>query len=308
MNTYSFPRVSVLMLTRNHAPFINKAIQSVQAQTLQDWELLIGEDDSTDDTGLIAGSAAALDPRISVYSSTDSALGFHRNFARILSEARAPYVAFLEGDDWWSEPRKLELQVTLLESNHQFSFCGGRTRVFDQRSHPCSDSDSIGPLPNQVRLSFEDLIRSYSFHFSSIMMRTSCVNLPDWIFHQYCLDRPLYLLAATYGDAGVIDSELSVYRLHEGGVWAPLSPLEKASRSHRLFSTFCRYFPSYRSCFRRTLSHVLWSYLGTSLRVRNRLESISIFLMAVFAAPGLRIIEHPRLTLGVVARIILSFR
>jgi glycosyltransferase involved in cell wall biosynthesis len=300
------PLVSVLMLTRNHGPYIPKAIASVQAQSLKAWELLIGEDGSTDTTAIIAHAAAAGDHRIRVFNSSCVALGFHRNFERLLEAAQARYVAFLEGDDWWCEPRKLELQVALLEQDTTLSFCGGRTRVLDQRQALSqTPTREIGPPAGRHRLDFEQLIDGYSFHFSSVLMRRKAVELPGWIFHQYCLDRPLYLLAACHGEAGVVDACLSVYRLHQGGVWASLSPLQQSRRSRALFAVFCCQFPRrYRRRFRLSLSHILWSYLAEAIRQRLRWQTLAILVMGVQAAPRLRLLRQPRPTLGSLARVL----
>lgn len=304
------PRVSVLMLTHNHGAYLQQAIASVQAQSLQAWELLIGEDGSSDDTGRIAREAALADARIRVFDSPGGALGFHHNFARLLAASRAPYVAFLEGDDWWSEPRKLALQLALLDQDPSLAFCGGRTRVIDQRAsrspaapESCMGPASIGPAPGCRRLCLADLIEAYSFHFSSVLMRRQVVALPAWIYGQYCLDRPLYLLAARHGDAGVIEAELSVYRLHGGGAWAPLTPLQKARRSDALFQAFYRHFPRFhRRRFHRVLSHIHWSYLAAALQERQRREALRILSMAVVAAPVLRLLQNPRLTASALMR------
>lgn len=320
------PAVSVLMLTHNHGPYLQAAIASVQAQTLQTWELLIGEDGSTDHTARLAHEAALADARIRVFESPDGPLGFHRNFARLVKAAQAPYIAFLEGDDWWSEPRKLDLQVALLDRDSSLALCGGRTLVLDQRhfSKPprlCSGIDQaqpqelpdvsgsadqqIGPPPGCLRLGFEQLIGSYSFHFSSVLMRRDALQLPDWIFSQYCLDRPLYLLAALRGDAAVLDLFVSVYRLHQGGVWAPLSPLQRARRSRALFGAFCRHFPfRYRRRFRLALSHILWSYLADAIAQRRRWQTLAIVCMGVEAAPGLRLLRQPKPTAGSLWRVL----
>lgn len=297
------PQVSILMLTHNHAPFLADAIASVQAQSLRAWELLIGEDHSSDDTAVIAAKAAAADARIRVFSSPSGALGFHRNFARLLAAALAPMVAFLEGDDWWSEPRKLEFQVSLLEADSTLALCGGRTRIIDQRAGQDASAGCIGPAAGQQRLRLADLIDAYSFHFSSVMIRRSAVELPDWIYQQYCLDRPLYLLAALHGDAGIIDADLSIYRLHAGGAWAPLTPLQKAKRSCSLFHTFCLHFPAnLQRRFRRSLSHILWGYLAVALQNKQRRQAFEILALGVKAAPGLRLLEQPRITAGALLR------
>lgn len=300
------PLVSVLMLTRNHGPYIPKAIASVQAQSLKAWELLIGEDGSTDTTAIIAHAAASSDRRIRVFTSPGGSLGFHRNFERLLEAAQAPYVAFLEGDDWWCEPRKLELQVELLDQDSSLAFCGGRTLVLDQRQGPhLSPTREIGPPAAIRRLHFDQLIDSYSFHFSSVVMRREAVQLPDWIFHQYCLDRPLYLLAARHGDAGVLHQPLSVYRLHPGGVWASLTPLQQARRSNALFAVFCRNFPTrYHRVFRLALTHILWSYLAEAIRQRLRWQTLAILIMGVQAAPVLRLFRRPLPTFGSLVRVL----
>ena len=296
------PLVSVLMLTRNHGAFLQQAIDSVLAQTLFDrCELLIGEDGSTDQTAAVAWAAAAAYPgRIWVFESVAGPLGFHRNFERLATAARGIFVAFLEGDDWWSDPSKLERQVQLLQRQPELAFCGGRTRIFDGRELSSGqDFQEIGPAGQASSLSFTDLIGSYSFHFSAVLMRRTALELPAWIFGQYCLDRPLYLLAARHGPAGVIDRCMSVYRLHGGGVWSPLGPLAKACRSQQLFTTFTRVFERrYRRCFRRSLSAILWSYLAEALRSGQGQQAALILAMAVRASPWQRLWRQPRLTLG----------
>jgi glycosyltransferase involved in cell wall biosynthesis len=281
------PQISVLMLTRNHAPFIGQAIASVQDQTL--WpqlELLIGDDDSCDGTTEIVTVAAAQDPkRIRVWTSPQGALGFHRNFARLLAAARAPYVAFLEGDDWWCDPDKLALQVAMLTASPELAFCGCRTRLWPEPGE-------IGPPPGSLRLGFADLVRGYSFHTSSVLMRRSAVALPPWIFNQYCLDRPLYLLAACHGDAGVLDRVTSVYRQHPGGVWSSLTPLQQARRSAALFAVMAQAFgPERAPLFGQALGPILSSYLERALGQGRRREAVAILVLLLRSgtwAPGLR--------------------
>jgi len=311
------PKVSVLMLTHNHAQFINDAISSVYRQTIfSHTELLIGEDASSDATARLCDQAQHRDPnRIKVMSSPGGPLGFHRNFARLLALARAPYVAFLEGDDWWIDPTKLEQQLSLLEAKPHLAFCGSHTRVVDQRSRRMAEVGSqpadgrIGPPPGMDELDFQDLIGSYTFHFSSVLMRREAVQLPHWIYQQYCLDRPLYLLAATKGAAGVIGAETSAYRLHDGGVWAPLSPLEKAKRSRDLFRTFCRYFPKvYRSKFDLALHGILMGYLAESLRLQTKSQTARLLAMSIWACPYQALFRQHRFTIGMMRLLVMPRR
>lgn len=281
------PQISVLMLTRNHVRFIGQAIASVQAQTL--WpqlELLIGDDASSDGTTAIVAAAAEQHPqRIHAWLSPQGALGFHHNFARLLAAAKAPYVAFLEGDDWWCDPNKLQRQLAMLAASPELAFCGAHTRLWP-------GPGQIGPAPGVSRLGFAELVAGYTFHTSSVLMRRSAVELPSWIFDQYCLDRPLYLLAAQHGDAGVVDGVMSVYRQHPGGVWSSLTSLQQARRSAALFVAMARAFgPERAPLFRQALGPILCSYLDRALSQGRRREALAILLLLLrpaARAPGLR--------------------
>lgn len=95
------PLVSVVMPVRNRPDRVLRAIASVQAQTLQRWELLIVDDGSTDDTPAVLHGAAQGDPRIRVFHQEWGGVCAARN--RGLAEARAGYVAFLDSDNTWRE-------------------------------------------------------------------------------------------------------------------------------------------------------------------------------------------------------------
>lgn len=107
------PVVTVLTPTFQHAAFIGSCIQSVRAQTVRDWEMVVVDDGSEDGTPEIAESFH--DPRIHVLSRPhEGVAGLGRSYALALARSRSPYVAILEGDDAWP-PTKLEYQLPLFE-------------------------------------------------------------------------------------------------------------------------------------------------------------------------------------------------
>lgn len=119
-------QVSILSPAYNHAAYLPDCISSVLKQNFQDWEMILVDDGSTDDTYALAQAWAEKDPRIRVY--TQQNVGIHRlaetyNFA--LGLARGKYIALLECDDVW-EPWKLELQVPLMENRPELVLCYGR--------------------------------------------------------------------------------------------------------------------------------------------------------------------------------------
>lgn len=113
--------VSVICPSYNCSHLIGDTIRSVQRQSYADWELIVVDDVSTDETDRIVASFAASDPRIRFFrNDVNSGTAVSRN--RALREARGRWIAFLDSDDLW-EPDKLEKQIRFMEENgHSFSY------------------------------------------------------------------------------------------------------------------------------------------------------------------------------------------
>ena len=110
------PKVSVITPAYNSSLFIEDTIKSVQAQTFEDWELIIVDDCSTDKTYDLAKSYALLDNRIIVLQNCkNSGVASSRNKA--LDYAKGNFIAFLDSDDLWL-PDKLEKQIEFMEKNN----------------------------------------------------------------------------------------------------------------------------------------------------------------------------------------------
>lgn len=109
--------VSIIMPSYNTAPYIKKTIRSVLNQTYEDWELLIVDDCSTDNTDEVL--AEIHDPRIRIFKNEcNSGAAVSRN--RALREAKGQWIAYLDSDDLWM-PEKLEKQIKFMES-HGYAF------------------------------------------------------------------------------------------------------------------------------------------------------------------------------------------
>lgn len=109
------PLVSVLMITYNHAEYLAEAIDGIVSQQCDfPFELVIGEDASTDETRKIALDYQRRYPEIIRVIHSAANVGMNANGARVFSRARGEYVAYCEGDDYWCSPHKLARQVTLI--------------------------------------------------------------------------------------------------------------------------------------------------------------------------------------------------
>lgn len=120
-------KVSVVIPAYNAARFVTAAIDSVLAQTVQDFEILVVDDGSTDSTREVLARYDS--PKVQYLYKPNGGVSSARNFG--IEKARGKYIAFLDADDLWM-PEKLEKQVTLLESNEEIGLCYAATEKVDE--------------------------------------------------------------------------------------------------------------------------------------------------------------------------------
>jgi glycosyltransferase involved in cell wall biosynthesis len=128
------PKVSVCMMTYNHERFIAQAIESVLEQkTSFDLELVIGEDCSTDGTRKIVAEYARKYPEKIKAMFRETNLGMTANGIQTLRECRGRYIALLEGDDYWTDPLKLQKQVDFLDVHPTCTACAATVTKYTMR-------------------------------------------------------------------------------------------------------------------------------------------------------------------------------
>jgi glycosyltransferase involved in cell wall biosynthesis len=225
--TMSAPLVSVCMITYNHEPYLREAIESVLAQQASfDFELVIGEDCSPDRTREIALEFQQAHPDVVRVLPNTARLGAMKNFERTLAACRGQYLAFLEGDDFWTSPQKLQRQVNVLEAHSDISVvfhpvhmvpeaAQGEVQLFPRRETP-------------QRTSIRDLLSGIYAHTASIMVRNPhLARLPAWLHESYMADWPFLILCARKGDIYCIPEPMATYRQTGGGIWSSLSHMEQ---------------------------------------------------------------------------------
>lgn len=125
------PRVTVLMLTFNRPQFISRAIESIQRQTVQDWELIVVHDGPNEEIAGILREWERREPRVRYFRRLEKGnIAQANNFG--LRQAQGQYVAVLDDDDYWAEPDKLERQIAFLDGNRDYVACGGGAITIDQ--------------------------------------------------------------------------------------------------------------------------------------------------------------------------------
>lgn len=213
-------KVSIAMVTYNHEQFIAKALDSVLMQrTNFDYEIVIGEDCSTDGTRAIVLDYQSRHPDIFRLILNERNIGMHKNGDQTVQACNGEYVAMLEGDDYWTSPDKLQKQVDFLEKHPECAICFHNAAIVYQDG--CADSD-VYCHPDQKEISTaEDLLLQGNFMPTcSKMYRTKMLcKIPEWVYTLKMGDWPIDILIAQNGHIGYINEVMGVYVIHAAGAW-----------------------------------------------------------------------------------------
>ena len=238
------PRVSVACTTFNHEPFLRQCIESVLAQTTEfPYEMVIGEDGSSDGTRAICLEYQRRFPdRIRL-------LLMRRNIRSLPNwiltgrSCRGEYVAWVEGDDFWTQPDKLRRQVAFLDASPECAMCFHPAVHVDGEGRPLG---IVSPVPGRRALyTVEDLLRYCNFiPTASVVYRRGLFgDYPDWFHDLPFGDWPLHVLNALHGQIGFLDDAMCAYRVHAGGLHSSLARLVYLEKRLRVYRVFRRVLP-----------------------------------------------------------------
>lgn len=230
------PLVSVCVPTFQHVNYIKKCLDSILGQkTNFPYEILIGEDDSTDGTREVCLSYAEKNTdkiRLFLRREEDKLIRFGRKFGRLnhlalYRSARGKYVCICDGDDFWVDDQKLQLQVDLLEKYPDASLCITDTFI---------ENDPIGRpsgLPDVFTIFTPDQLRkkNYFGHISSWMMRNAMSELlkSEVVIKASPLDMVVFTFYKIRGNTIYLPRLTSHYHLNPTGVFRSKS----VKRNHK---------------------------------------------------------------------------
>ncbi|MEI9913715.1 MAG: glycosyltransferase [Candidatus Saccharibacteria bacterium] len=213
------PLVSIICLTYNQEDYLEQTLDSFLMQkTNFPFEVIIHDDASTDNTRKIIEKYDKANPgifkpiyeKVNQYSKGDTSF-----INRMYESALGKYVTDCEGDDFWTDPLKLQLQVDFLESHQDYSIVFHPVRIFYEGSNR---KDSIFPKDKDPKVfTLEELLKRNYIQSCSMMYRKPSYSgleknvMPmDWYTHLY---------HAQFGKIGFINRVMAAYRRHGNGIW-----------------------------------------------------------------------------------------
>lgn len=271
--------VSIITPTYNRRDFIVDAIESVIAQTYSDWELLIVDDGSTDDTKDLI-TPYLQDPRISYTYQSNHGQAYARQQA--LKSAKGQYVAFLDSDNLWL-PERLEKEIVQLDANPDIDVCYGDLITIDEQGN---------------ELSRENMKR-YSGDIAPLMIRQNFVSMNTTLIRKEAIERvggfrssvargddyDLYLRMSAESKFLYIKEYLAKYRVMENQISS--NKEARFTSDFEIINHFIRNYPSAMSKLKwwRGLSSRYVSMGRYYVSQKNKPKAIKLLSLSVLYAP-----------------------
>lgn len=236
-------KISVILVTYNHEEYIKEAIESVLSQdTIYEMELIIADDCSTDSTVEIIKSYEDKTNIKFKYLDNKVNLGITKNYQRAFESAKADYVAILEGDDYWTDDKKIQKHVDFLRNHKECSMSFNRYVVFNKEK----GDFIIQPWPTNQKFEYITVkglaVDNYIGNFSTCVYRKKCLdNLNPNLFNLKVYDWMINMCVAENGLIGYLGEVMSVYRQHSKGTWSSMDFIEQQKESIKYIDIYNEY-------------------------------------------------------------------
>ncbi len=208
------PKLSVIFITYNHKDYVAKALRSVLAQETDfDFEVVVGDDCSTDGTQEILKQIAGEDPRVKLYLREQNTGGRPTlNVYETTRRCTGEYLAYLEGDDYWTDTHKLQKQVSFLEEHSEYIAVTHSFDMVDAASEPITDPEvlAVGTLYDwSGKFTYDDYCWSAKWpgHYATVVSRN--------IYGNGKLDYTILYRASDFTD----DALINLFLLMQGDIW-----------------------------------------------------------------------------------------
>jgi glycosyltransferase involved in cell wall biosynthesis len=234
--------LSVRLMTYNHEAYIREAMDGIMMQKTDfAFEVVVGDDFSTDKTLEIIRRYIGKNDRIIIrildrpvggeYSIIRKEKGRLYNFSNIVENCKGKYIAILDGDDYWTDNKKLQKQVEFMEANPGCSIC------FHKANTLYKGRLAVHPVPQSPTgfYKYDELYTKHNFITTAAVVYRNFGTLPDWFHKLPYGDMGLYYMLARNGSIACLPEIMSVYRLHEKGIWHSKNLMDAYLEEFRFF-------------------------------------------------------------------------
>lgn len=239
------PLLSIVTITYNHEPYIRKCIEGVLMQQVNfPIEFIIAEDCSTDGTLTICKEYSEKYPDLIKLITSENNVGATANERRAMKAAKGKYIAFCEGDDYWTDPLKLQKQVDFLEEHPEYSVTFHRCKHYNVVDGTTKD-DQCGFLfqnnEEGVDVNVEMFFDKWITQPLTMVYRASMFDLDDMLKYKYYRDMHEIYNLLMNGKGYLFGFEGGIRIMQIGGIHSMLSELNASTIAYSVSNELYKY-------------------------------------------------------------------
>ncbi len=238
------PLVSVCIITYNHEKYISEAIESVLMQKTDfPFDIIIHDDASNDNTAQLVKEYAEKHKQIKTIFQKENkySKGYKPLVEYIFPICEGKYIAICEGDDYWTDPYKLQKQVDFLEANDDYIITYHNAKIINENNEIVNNSK----LTNNLKKDFsqEELIKGTMILTLTMCFKNVIREFPEELFKVKNGDKFLTSLLGNFGK-GKYQSEIedAVYRKHGASIWSSLEKVKQVFYNGDTRAWLSRYY------------------------------------------------------------------
>lgn len=237
-------KLSVFVVTYNQERYIAQCLDSILMQKVDfDYEIVIGEDHGTDSTRAICEKYAVKHPQIRLLSLTEN-LGIAGNWERVLSECKGEHIAMCEGDDYWTDPTKLQTQIDILDSDKNLYGCFHKANYISDKGDIISE---IQEGDSNKKFYFKELIDRWIVPTASLVFRNDkfIINGIQKLakYSGVSTDRLLVALIAYKGNLLYLNKNMSIWREANNSIHKTMNNINIYKGNITLYKSLKTYIP-----------------------------------------------------------------
>lgn len=213
-------KLDIVLISYNQEQYIAQAVESILMQRVKDdvqVQIIVADDCSKDKTLEIIKSYEGKSPFPFVYLPIEQNMGHVRNYQRAFAVCEGDYIAILEGDDWWTNPKHLQIQIDYLLEHNECVLTTTTPLTYNEQEgynngqyNATKDYITIYTLKSL-------LINNHIINMSAVMIRNEVLkNITNNVYTVSLLDWLLYILLSEYGVLTRLKVNTSVYRIGIG--------------------------------------------------------------------------------------------
>lgn len=214
------PLISIVVITYNHESFIEATLKGILSQVYNgDIEVIIADDNAPDNTEIVIkkyleNNTTAKNFNIQ-YTKHLTNKGMMPNYLWALQQSKGKYIALCEGDDYWTDPIKLQKQVDFLETHEDYNMCVGRYQFYYENNQSFKENHDFIDFDKELTL--KDYIAFNFSHTSTFLFRNN-LEYPQWFTEIFSGDQLTMILATKDKKIKYFKDFFSVYRISSVGV------------------------------------------------------------------------------------------